>query len=315
MKKIFPTLLILFAWFTNAVTAQNTMPIPPVLSGENITLTLQEGTTEFYPGVITNTMGANGALLGPTLILARDSFVSIVVDNQLQEPTTIHWHGMHVSPENDGGPHTVISSGDTWNPQFTILDKAGINWYHPHLHMQTDKHVSKGIAGLIIVKDPEEQALNLPNDYGVDDFPIVLQTKGLDASGQIEIHTEMDTSVLVNGVVNGTVDLPAQVVRMRILNGSTQRTMEIGFSDNRSFSLIGTDGGLLTAPVNLTRYRMAPGQRADVLLDLSGSLGENFQLMSFGSELPNAVYGSSQPGDGPWSYRNLAWIYFQSIKW
>ena len=206
---------------------------------------------------------------------------------------------MHVSPENDGGPHTVISSGDTWNPQFTILDKAGINWYHPHLHMQTDKHVSKGIAGLIIVKDPEEQALNLPNDYGVDDFPIVLQTKGLDASGQIEIHTEMDTSVLVNGVVNGTVDLPAQVVRMRILNGSTQRTMEIGFSDNRSFSLIGTDGGLLTAPVNLTRYRMAPGQRADVLLDLSGSLGENFQLMSFGSELPNAVYGSSQPGMGP----------------
>ena len=299
MKKIFPTLLILFGWFTNAVTAQNTMPIPPVLSGENITLTLQEGTTEFYPGVITNTMGANGALLGPTLILARDSFVSIVVDNQLQEPTTIHWHGMHVSPENDGGPHTVISSGDTWNPQFTILDKAGINWYHPHLHMQTDKHVSKGIAGLIIVKDPEEQALNLPNDYGVDDFPIVLQTKGLDASGQIEIHTEMDTSVLVNGVVNGTVDLPAQVVRMRILNGSTQRTMEIGFSDNRSFSLIGTDGGLLTAPVNLTRYRMAPGQRADVLLDLSGSLGENFQLMSFGSELPNAVYGSSQPGMGP----------------
>lgn len=299
MKKIFRTLLILFAWFTNAVTAQNTMPIPPVLSGENITLTLQEGTTEFYPGVITNTMGANGALLGPTLILARDSFVSIVVDNQLQEPTTIHWHGMHVSPENDGGPHTVISSGDTWNPQFTILDKAGINWYHPHLHTQTDKHVSKGIAGLIIVKDPEEQALNLPNDYGVDDFPIVLQTKGLDASGQIEIHTEMDTSVLVNGVVNGTVDLPAQVVRMRILNGSTQRTMEIGFSDNRSFSLIGTDGGLLTAPVNLTRYRMAPGQRADVLLDLSGSLGENFQLMSFGSELPNAVYGSSQPGMGP----------------
>lgn len=299
MNKIFLIHLILFVWFTHAVTAQNTMPIPPSLTGENFTLTLQEGTTEFYPGVITNTMGANGALLGPTLILNKDSFASIVVDNQLQDSTTIHWHGMHVSPENDGGPHTVIASGTTWNPQFTVMDKAGINWYHPHLHMQTDKHVSMGIAGLIIVQDAEEQALNLPNDYGVDDFPIVLQTKGFDASGQIEIHTELDTSVLVNGVVNATVDLPAQVVRMRILNGSTQRVMEIGFSDNRSFSLIGTDGGLLTAPVNLTRYRMAPGQRADVLLDLSGSLGENFHLMSFASELPNAVYGSSQPGMGP----------------
>jgi bilirubin oxidase len=299
MNKNFLIHLVLFAWFSHAVTAQNTMPVPPALTGENITLTLQEGTSEFYTGVTTNTMGANGALLGPTLILNKDSFVSIVVDNQLQDSTTIHWHGMHVSPENDGGPHTVIASGTTWNPQFTVLDKAGINWYHPHLHMQTDKHVSKGIAGLIIVKDAEEQALNLPDDYGVDDFPIVLQTKGFDASGQIEIHTELDTSVLVNGVVNATVDMPAQVIRMRILNGSTQRVMEIGFSDNRSFSLIGTDGGLLTAPVNLTRYRMAPGQRADVLLDLSGSLGENFQLMSFASELPNAVYGSSQPGMGP----------------
>lgn len=299
MKKPFLIHLLSIIAVHGTINAQNVIPIPPVLTGENITLTLQEGTTEFYPSVITNTMGANGVLLGPTLILQRDSLVSITVENQLQDSTTIHWHGMHVSPENDGGPHTVIASGASWNPQFTVMDKAGINWYHPHLHMQTDKHVSKGIAGLIIVEDAEEQALSLPNDYGIDDFPIVLQTKGFDASGQIEIHTELDTSVLVNGVVNGTVNLPAQVVRMRILNGSTQRVMEIGFSDNRSFSLIGTDGGLLSAPVSLNRYRMAPGQRADVLIDLTTSLGENFQLMSLASELPNAVYGSSQPGMGP----------------
>lgn len=299
MSRITLFIVLLSHALAISTSAQNAMPIPPVVTGGNITLTLQEGTTEFYPGVITNTMGANGALLGPTLILKRDSMVSIVVDNQLQDSTTIHWHGMHVSPENDGGPHTVIPAGTVWNPQFTVMDKAGINWYHPHLHMQTDKHVSKGIAGLILVEDAEEQSLNLPNNYGVDDFPIVLQTKGFDASGQIVIHTELDTSVLINGVVNGTTNFPAQVVRMRVLNGSSQRVMEIGFSDNRSFSLIGTDGGLLTAPVSLTRYRMAPGQRADVLLDLTSSLGQNFQLMSFGSELPNAVYGSSQPGMGP----------------
>lgn len=295
MKKI----LLLFLLISGVIVAQNPLNIPSTLTGPNINLTLQQGTTMFYPPTVTNTMGANGSLLGPTLILEKDSFVSITVDNQLGDSTTIHWHGMHVAPENDGGPHSVILPGTTWNPQFTVMDKAGANWYHPHLHMRTDEHVSKGIAGLILVRDAEEASLGLPLTYGVDEFPIVLQTKGFDGSGQILIHTNMDTSVMVNGTIDPIVDLPAQVVRLRVLNGSTQRLFEIGFSDNRQFSLIGTDGGLLSAPVGLTRYRMAPGQRADILVDLSSDLGQNIQLVSYASELPNGVYGSSQPGMGP----------------
>lgn len=293
------TLSLLFTTVFYTAFSQNPLAIPPVLSGDSITLVLQEGTTIFYSPFVTNTMGANGPLLGPTLILEKDSLVSIFVDNQLQDTTTIHWHGMHVAPENDGGPHITIPPGTVWNPEFTVMDKAGIHWYHPHMHMKTDEHVSKGIAGLIIVKDPEEAALTLPGTYGVDDFPIVIQTKGFDAAGQIEIHTEGDTSVMVNGTIDATVDFPAQVVRMRVLNGSSQRVMEVGFSDNRSFSLIGTDGGLLTAPVSLTRYRMAPGQRADILVNLTADFGNSIQLMSYGSELPNAVYGAAQPGMGP----------------
>lgn len=297
MKKTLLTLcgiiLVSYMGFT-----QNTLAIPTTLTGENIDLTLQEGTTDFYPGITTNTMGANGSLLGPTLILHRDSLVNITVNNNLTDTTTIHWHGMHVAPINDGGPHSIILPGNTWNPQFTVLDKAGTYWYHPHLHMQTDKHVSRGIAGMILVRDPEEEALNLPLTYGVDEFPIVFQTKGFDASGQILIHTEMDTSVMVNGTVDATVDFPAQVVRLRVLNGSSQRVMEFGFSDDRSFSIIGTDGGLLTAPVNITRYRMGPGQRADILVDLSSDLGQSLQLMNYGSEIPNGYYGAAQPGMG-----------------
>ena len=144
-------------------------------------MTLQEGTTTFYEGIETNTMGANGSLLGPTLILQRGNTVSITVDNQLPDTTTIHWHGMHVAPQNDGGPHSIILPDEIWTPSFEIMDQAGINWYHPHLHMKTGEHVSKGIAGLIIVKDDEEAALELPRTYGVDDFPIILQTKGFDA--------------------------------------------------------------------------------------------------------------------------------------
>lgn len=294
MKKI----TLLFLVITTGLNAQNPLVIPSTLSGQNINLTLQNGTTMFYPPLVTNTMGANGSLLGPTLILNKDSFVNIMVNNQLTDTTTIHWHGLHVAPENDGGPHSIILPNTMWNPQFTVMDKAGTFWYHPHLHMQTDKHVSKGIAGLILVRDTEELTLGLPMNYGVDEFPIVMQTKGFDASGQILVHTELDTSVMVNGTIDPVVDLPAQVVRLRILNGSSQRLYEVGFSDNRLFSLIGTDGGLLTAPVSMTRYRMAPGQRADVLVDLSSSFGQNIQLMSYASELPNAVYGAAQPGVG-----------------
>ncbi|MBL1278977.1 MAG: multicopper oxidase domain-containing protein [Fluviicola sp.] len=302
MKKTVILALLLSA---SNVFSQNPLTIPTTIETTTINLVLQEGITQFYPGINTNTMGANGALLGPTLIMNQGDNVNITVDNQLQDTTTIHWHGMHISPENDGGPHSIIYPGTTWNPQFTVLDKAGLYWYHPHLHMKTNEHVSKGIAGLIIVRDSEEAGLNLPQTYGVDEFPIVMQTKGFDASGQILIHTESDTLPMVNGTVDAFVDFPAQVVRLRVLNGSSQRTIEFGFSDNRSFSLIGTDGGLFTAPLSRTRYRISPGQRADILIDLTTSLGNNFQLMSFASELPNAIYGAAQPGMGAGATNSL----------
>lgn len=277
---------------------QNQLFIPPTIESSTINLTLQEGVTQFYPGINTNTMGANGALLGPTLIMTDGDNVNITVNNQLPDTTTIHWHGMHVAPQNDGGPHSMIMPGMSWNPQFTVMEKAATHWYHPHLHHKTDKHVSKGIAGMILVRDTEEASLNLPLTYGVDEFPIILQTKGFDAAGQILVHTELDTSVMVNGTVDAFTQFPAQVVRLRVLNGSSQRVMELGFSDNRSFSIIGTDGGLLTSALSKTRYRIAPGQRVDILVDLTTSMGQNFQLMSYGSELPNAVYGAAQPGMG-----------------
>lgn len=289
----------------SAAFGQNPLAIPPAITTSNINLNLQEGVTQFYPGINTNTMGANGALLGPTLIMNQGDNVSITVDNQLQDTTTIHWHGMHIAPVDDGGPHSIIPPGTSWNPQFTVLDKAGINWYHPHLHMQTNKHVSKGIAGMIIVGDAEEAALTLPRDYGVDDFPIVIQTKAFDASDEIIWMTELDTSLMVNGTVDPYLDAPAQVVRLRVLNGSSQRVYKLGLTNNQSFKLIGTDGGLLGAPVDLTRYQIAPGQRADILVDLTGMQGQSIQLLNYGTEIGSAIYGSAQPGMMPQLTSNL----------
>ena len=106
------TLLTLSA-FSGMLQAQNTLLIPDTISGSNVYLNLQPGSVQFKPGKATATFGANGNLLGPTIILRRGQQVNMHVKNSLGEPTTIHWHGMHVAPENDGGPHVVIAKDST----------------------------------------------------------------------------------------------------------------------------------------------------------------------------------------------------------
>jgi blue copper oxidase len=290
---------IVVAMATAAVQAQSPLVIPPTLSGSQIDLSLQTGTVQFAPGPATNTMGANGPLLGPTILLEAGQFVTMNVTNLLGESTTIHWHGMHVAPENDGGPHIVIEPGETWSPAFPVLDKASTHWYHPHLHEKTNEHVVKGIAGFIIVRDAEEAALTLPRTYGVDDIPLAIQTKELDANNQVVLHGVMDTHVMVNGTMDANVEVPAQMVRLRLLNGASERTFNLGLSTGATFHQIASDGGLLTAPVSMTRLRLAPGERAEILVDLGALQGQSIHLRNFGSELPNGIYGATQPGMGP----------------
>jgi len=293
------TLMLSSLLMLGQLVAQTPLAIPDTVSGAVIDLQLDTGLVQFLPGLPTRTMGANGPLLGPTVILQQGQAVTLNVSNQLGEASTIHWHGMHVAPENDGGPHTPIAAGDTWSPSFTVLDRASTHWYHPHLHMHTNEHVVKGIAGLIIVRDAAEAALDLPRTYGVDDIPVVIQTKQFDADNQFVAGDALDTAVMVNGTLDPFVDLPAQVVRLRLLNGASERVLNLGFTGNLTFHQIGTDGGLMAAPVPLTRLRLAPGERAEVLVDLGPLQGQTIELMSFGSELPSAIYGAQQPGMGP----------------
>jgi len=290
-------LLLLVALFSaHGGFSQNALLIPDTLDGTNINLNLQNGTHQFYTGVTTATMGANGNILGPTLILNQGDFVNFNVTNQIGDTTTIHWHGMHVSAENDGGPHTYILDGDTWKPSFTIMDKAGTYWYHPHLHHKTNLHVSKGIAGLILVRDADEAALALPRKYGVDDFPLVIQTKDFDANNEIVAPSNSDDIIMVNATVDPFLDVPSQVVRYRVLNGSSQRVFKIGLSGNKTFYQIASDGGLLSAPLQLTRLQLAPGERAEILIDFTGMSGQSVDLMSYASEFPNGIYGATNPG-------------------
>lgn len=296
-KLLIATLLLVLG--SQGMYGQNLLAIPDTLSGTNFNLTIHDTTHNFYTGIQTNTFGINASYLGPTLLLRKGDSVHVTFNNQLMDTTTIHWHGMHVSAANDGGPHIIIPPGTTWSPSFTVRDHAAMYWYHPHLHMMTNLHASLGAAGLVIVRDSEEALLNLPRRYGVDDFPLVIQSKSFDANKQILINNAFDSVMMVNGTVNAYLPAPAQVVRFRLLNASSERVYNIGLQGNLTFYQIGTDGGLLNSPVPLTRLRLAPGERAEILVDFTGKNGQSINLVSFGSELPNAIYGAAQPGMGP----------------
>lgn len=281
------------------VSAQNLLTIPDTLSGTEIQLNIQNGSKQIFSGNITQTMGINGPIMAPTIILNKHQNVTMRVKNNLSDTTTIHWHGMHVAPQNDGGPHITILPGKEWSPSFEVLDHASTHWYHPHLHYKTYDQVQMGIAGFIIVRDSLEAAINLPRKYGVDDFPIAIQSKGIDANNQIiTAHTALDSTVLINGTYKPFLNAPKQVIRLRLLNGSPERVYNIGFSNNQSFYQIGGDGGLLSAPVALTRLLIAPGERAEILINLADVAGSSIQLMNYGTEIPNARYGAAQPGMG-----------------
>lgn len=305
--------LLLLLLFSTALFAQNQIPIPATLTGGAINLSLHTDSVAFLAGTRTNTFGYNSnPYLGPTLILTKNQLASISVTNQIGETTALHWHGLHVSAMNDGGPHNPILNNSTWNPQFTVLNKAGTYWYHPHLDSITAIQTMKGALGFIIVKDDEEALLPIPRNYGIDDFPIVVQTAQLNAQNQFMQKGMQDSLTFVNGVrcnygQTAFLSVPSQVIRMRLLNGAGERSYNFGLSGNKQFKIIGSDGGLLNAPVAATRIRMSPGERYEILIDLNGMQGQSLQFMSFASEIPIGTQGGptmpmpvgSPPMDSP----------------
>jgi len=280
------------------VGAQNPLWIPDTLSGLNFNLNVQPGTVQFYSGYNTPTYGINGNFLAPTLFLNKDDTVQLNVTNNLIFETTMHWHGFHIPPEFDGGPHQMIMPGETWSPRFRVMNNAGTFWYHPHGSGTTELHVTKGLAGIIIIRDPVEAALPLPRTYAVDDFPLILQSRCFDNLYQIAGFTHDDTVMMVNGTIDPTLQVPAQMVRFRVLNGSVDRSYLLGLSNDSNFYQIATDGGLMETPNDTNRLMLSPGERTEIVVNLSGLQGQTIYLMSYASELPNGIMGSATVQQG-----------------
>lgn len=312
MSKFFLVLFFL-AFSINANAQYNTLFIPDTLSGTTFNLTVKDTIKQMIPGNQTVTAGINGNWWGPTMIWNKGDVVHINLTNKLQDSTTMHWHGMHLPAVMDGGPHQIVPPSTIWQPYWQVTNNAGLYWYHPHLHEMTEEQISSGLGGLIIVRDAIESALPLPRKYGIDDIPLVLTDRRFNTSNQIEVVPYGDT-MIVNGTIRPQTNAPAQVVRFRILNGATERSYNLGFSDNRTFYVITSDGGLLNAPVALTRYLLSAGERIEILVNFTGQSGTNVNLMAYNSVLAQNIPGGDVFPPGTPFYNYLARKDFNIVR-
>ena len=271
---------LIFVRVTNGgLTFENELQIPEQSFGTVVDgrrqfhLTVAEGTREFLPGKQTPTAGVNGPYLGPTVRLRRGEDVDLIVQNNLDEMTTMHWHGMHVPARMDGTPHQRIEPGESWTASFAVHQQAAPLWYHPHPHGTTGRQVYRGVSGFMWIDDDESDALDLPKTYGVDDIPLVIQDRQFDDNGAFRFALTQGAvygnTVLVNGTWSPFLRVESRRIRFRLLNGSNARIYYIGFDDGREFHLVATDGGFLEAPLRADRVTLAPGERAEILVDFS----------------------------------------------
>ena len=277
----------------------NNLWIPDTLSGTTFNLNIKDTFAQIVnTGNQTITGGINGKFWGPTMFINKGDVVHMNVKNNLNDSTTVHWHGMHLPAVMDGGPHQIIPPGTLWQPYWEVKNDAGTYWYHPHLHEMSEEQMTKGLGGFMIVRDEVESKLALPRTYGVDDIPLVLSDRDINTTNQFVVVPYGD-SMMTNMTLRAQYTVPAQVVRFRILNGGMERSYNLGFSDGRSFQVIASDGGLLTAPVTATKYLLHLGERIEILVDCSNDLGKSIDLKAYNSTLAQNVAGGDFFPNGP----------------
>ena len=279
--------------------------LEPTVNGDGVAhfdLTIGKSRHDYRQTALTDTYSYNGmSVLGPTLRLRTGSSVAISVTNQLDETTTTHWHGADVPAEDDGGPHSLIEPGETWVADFEVIQPAATLWYHPHAHGSTAEHVYRGAAGLIIIEDDNPAAAVLPSTYGVDDIPLIIQDRDFTEDGQLDFAIDpgdngnLYSTLTVNGTINPFVEVSRGLVRLRLLNGSQARIYNLSV-EGAEMVKIASDGGYLASPVAIEQLVLAPGDRAEIIVNV-GTDSADLLDSTFGRVLELRPNGSA-PGTG-----------------
>ncbi len=239
--------------------------------------------------------------LGPIIRVHSGTRVRIHFVNQLPQPSVVHWHGLIVPEDMDGHPRHAVPPGGRYVYEFEVRNRAGTYWFHPHPHQLTGMQVYGGLAGMFIVTDDEERALNLPD--GERDVPVVIQDRSFTPDNQLRyIGNEPGMSgmmarmmgflgdqILVNGRPNFALEVERKPYRLRLLNGSNSRIYKLAWQDGRPMTVIGSDGGLLEAPTQKPYVTLAPAERVEIWVDFSSrAAGEDLSLLSFPLSQPQA---------------------------
>lgn len=218
----------------------------------------------------------SSSYLGPTLELRRGERVRIHFVNRTGDPSIIHWHGMIVPDEADGHPHHAVGPGGEYIYDFTVRNPAGTYLYHPHPHGLTGKQVYYGLAGLLIVREREEQAYGLPASE--HELSLVIQDRRIGRDNQFvfkrmmmdDMNGVLGDTVLVNGMPDAAFKVSPRPYRLRLANVSNGRIYKLVWSDGRPMRVIATDNGLLSSAESIqTRpyIVLAPFERVELLED------------------------------------------------
>lgn len=229
----------------------------------------------------------SGPSLVPVIRTRRGQKIRIFFTNRLPEKSIVHWHGLHIVQRMDGHPMYVVETGVRYVYEFTVDNRAGTYWFHPHPHERTGYQVYHGLAGFLLVGDDEEDALKLPR--GTFDLPLVIQDRTFDSRNQLVYLQNMmermmgfaGERILVNAAPDYKRPVERTAYRMRLFNGSNATAYRLSLNNGEPFLVIGTDGGLLEQAMTRRVLTLGVGERADVWVDFGAAKsGEDVALVA-----------------------------------
>ena len=218
----------------------------------------------------------------------------------------VHLHGGKTPPDSDGYPEDWYPPGGSRTYRYPNDQDAALLWYHDHAMGINRLNVYAGLMGLHVIRDAQEDALNLPS--GKFEVPLVLFDRDLRRDGQLSYPVSPDPdrpwvpeafgeSQLVNGKLYPYLDVQPRKYRFRVLNAANGRFYRLSLSPAAEMHQIGTDQGLLSAPIAVTYVQLAPGERVDLVVDFSQHRGAKLLLMSDAFTLMQFRVGASGASD------------------
>lgn len=264
--------------------AADTLREPPVLRNLSsvpgvveVELTAAPARLRLVPGgPLVSGYAYNGTVPGPTLDVHEGDSVIVHFHNELPEPTTVHWHGLHLPAADDGSPLRPVAPGTSYEYTFRIpYGYAGTYWYHPHPDGRSAFQVAMGLFGAIIIRAAHDPLAAL----GIPEKLLILSDNRFDSHGAISfpdprsIQEDIDLEngregnvLFVNGQVMPTIRIrPGEVQRWRIVNASASRVYRLSLPGQR-LEWVGTDGGLFAHPVAVDDLLLANSGRVEVLV-------------------------------------------------